>query len=66
MSSKQEVGVLLCCCLSFLILSFKSVCFASLFFFFALANEIMYPLIYAFAQSHNVRGDISGETFVSK
>lgn len=47
-------------------LSYNSRCFASLIFFFVLVNEIMQPLIYALAQSHRMRGDILGETFVSR
>ena len=41
-------------------------CFSSLFIFLALAKEMIRPLIYAFAQSHKIRGDISGEVLVSK
>lgn len=36
------------------------------FSFFALANEMMQPLMYALAQSHRMKGDLSGEVFICR
>lgn len=56
----------LCLCSNSFILSSNSHCLASLSLFLADVNEIIWPLIYAFAQSHSIRGFLPGEALVSR
>ena len=52
--------------LNYLILSANARCLASFFLFLAHVNDIMRPLMYALAQSHSMRGDVSEEVLVSR